>query len=109
MNTIKLNTIGTPKVSAGNSGGGGGSASKYKYYDCLGDEKDEFGYINHSTYLADNMKVIDSVTGNLMIAPEAYIDSDEPNTILAVAYDMNKRVYADGEWKSLEDFITEEE
>lgn len=32
MNTIKLNTIGTPKASGGNSGGGG-SASAWRYYD----------------------------------------------------------------------------
>lgn len=104
MNTIKLNTIGTPKVSGGNSGGG--TASKWKYYDCLGDEKDESGYISHGTWMADNVKVIDSVTGNLMIAPEAYIDSDEPNTIVAVAYDMNKRVYVDGKWVPFEELIT---
>lgn len=32
MNTIKLNTIGTPKASGGNSGGGG-SASSWRYFD----------------------------------------------------------------------------
>ena len=36
MNTIKLNTIGTPKVSAGNSGGGSGSASAMEYLDVRG-------------------------------------------------------------------------
>lgn len=90
--------------NGGNSGGG--SASKWKYYDCLGDEKDESGYISHGTWMADNVKVMDSVTGNLMIAPEAYIDSDEPNTIVAVAYDMNKRVYVDGKWVPFEELIT---
>lgn len=36
MNTIKLNTIGTPKASGGNSGGGnggGGTASAWRYFD----------------------------------------------------------------------------
>lgn len=34
MNTIRLNTIGTPKASGGNSGGGGGgSASAMEYWD----------------------------------------------------------------------------
>ena len=36
MNTIKFNTIGTPKASGGNSGGGGGSASTMEYIDVSG-------------------------------------------------------------------------
>jgi hypothetical protein len=32
MNTIKLNTIGTPKVSGGNSGGNGGGGNNMAYY-----------------------------------------------------------------------------
>ena len=105
---IALNSV-SVSVNVPTSGEGGGSASKWKYYDCLGDKKDDYGYIEHYTYLADNVKIIDSVTGNLMIAPEAYIDSDEPNTIVAVAYNMDKRVYADGKWIPLEEFIAEAE
>lgn len=36
MNTIKLNTIGTPCKAGGNSGGGGGSASSVEYLDMRG-------------------------------------------------------------------------
>lgn len=38
MNTIKLNTIGTPKASGGNSGGGGSASGEgdWEYYDFNG-------------------------------------------------------------------------
>lgn len=103
MNTIKLNTIGTP-CKAGGSGNGGGGKSNYKYYDCSNDALKE---INHGTYLADSVKIINTETNEIMIAPEAYFD--EEYRVLAVAYDMSKRVYVNGEWIDIKAFIEDSE
>lgn len=81
--------------------------NNYKYYDCLMDSKNEYGDLPHGIYLADNVKVIDTVTGDTMIAPEAYLDSENETAIVAVAYDMSKKIYVDGAWKDVATFLEE--
>ena len=101
MNTIKLNTIGTPKVSAGNSGGSS-SASNWKYYDCLLDQNKDN---THAEYYVDNVKVVDLDTGNVLICPEAYMDSETAVSVaVAMNFDETRKVYMDGKWVSLKEF-----
>lgn len=85
--------------------GGSGAKSNYKYYDCLMDsEKD----IEHNSHLADNMKVTDIVTGETVIGPEIWIETGNEVRVVAVAYDMSKKIYMDGEWMDIKDYVGHE-
>lgn len=70
MNTIKLNTIGTPKASGGNSGGGG-YASSVEYLDVRNIDEDlKFSLIN-SSYLVKISK-----EGYISILPALFAKND---------------------------------
>lgn len=105
MNITRLNTLNDDKVIIKKEGGnGGGGGSNYKYYDCSKDTPNENGELPHGIYLADSMKITNIETGEIMIAPEAdFNDSDYK--VLAVAYDMSKRIYIHGEWLDAKTFL----
>lgn len=50
MNTIKLNTIGTPCKAGGNAGGGGSAPSSVEYLDLTGLANPQFSYFTTSSY-----------------------------------------------------------
>lgn len=101
MNTIKLNCIGERKAKGNKRGTGG-----MQYFDCLADFL--LGR-EHDSYLASYVKLGDFATGDVVIAPEAYIDS-ETALYIATAFDLSdKRIYRDGFWVDTKRFYEEAE
>jgi hypothetical protein len=73
----------------------------YKFYDCFwGDENND-----HSGYYEELSKVVDMVTGETVITPEARIDTDNNTARVAIAFDMAKKIYIDGKWITNEEFL----
>lgn len=100
MNTTHLNTIGEKVIVKG--GGSGGGKSGMKYFDCLFEPLDEYGEHPHGRFLADNAKVIftsDNGTDQIVIAPEA------EGRLIAVAVDTSKRIYLDGRWVDIKEYM----
>lgn len=105
MNKTFLNTIGEKVIVKG--GGSGGGKSGMKYFDCLLEPFDEDGMsMPHGWYLADNAKVIstsENGTAQIVIAPEA------GGRLIAVAVDTSKRIYFDGRWVDIKEYIFDAE
>lgn len=109
MNITRLNGVKDVIIERGSGGNsGGGSGSNYKYYDCSKDTTNEYGELPHGIYLADSIKIMKIETGEIMITPEAYFDDGE-SQVLAIAYDMSKRIYIDGEWVDIKTFLEAQE
>lgn len=104
MNIARLNVVSSGDAIIRGSGvsGGGGSkpSSTIKYYDCLFDSEE-----GHGEYGLDNVKVIGE-SGATMIAPDAYINGENYQRV-AVAVDMGKKTYIDGEWVNIKDYLVE--
>jgi hypothetical protein len=98
MNTIKLNTIGTPCKAGGNAGGGngGGSASAMEYWDISSNNKiiNEFALF-FPWVRDDNAKEITSAWG--LSTPNA--------NITAVALDRNIIIALEGEKMTIGSFL----
>lgn len=81
------------------SGEHNGGKSNIKYYDCLGDD--------HRVSHADNVKIVNTITGDITIAPYAtYLDIDFNNSaMLATAWDTSKKIYIDGEYVDYLEYV----
>lgn len=100
MNTIKLNTIGTPCKAGGNSGGGiGGSASSMEYV-AFDSEKDllTYGeYLGVFAYLVKYPTKIETIS--LMMAM-----GEDVNNAVAFAICPNAVIDFQGEKKTIKDW-----
>ena len=98
MNTIKLNTIGTP-IGGANSGSGGGGTCNYKYYSCAAEDAVD----SLDIYQFGIAKYKDG-EGNILLGPSAF--SGE-GVSLAFAIDSNLRCVLNDVEMSICDFIKE--
>ena len=73
----------------------------YKFYDCSFADANN----SHSDYYEELSKVVDLVTGETVIAPEAWIDTENTCARVAIAFDMAKKIYIDGKWITNEEFL----
>lgn len=102
MNTIKLNTIGTPKASGGNSGGGG-SASSVEYIDVSGADDN---VRNALVPCAENIKsaIDEGVICGLPIAGVQLFFgiANNASTTIAVGIDFSRKIKAVAEGQLIE-------
>lgn len=101
MNKIPLNIAGLDGgvIIKKESKGGKGN---WKYYDCLLDKNKGNEHVN---YFVDNAKIVNLDTGDVLICPEAFMDSETAVSVaVAMNFDETRKVYIDGKWMSLKEF-----
>lgn len=103
MNTIKLNTIGTPKASGGNSGGGGVDSSSKNFIQYFKVPK---GW-NRATYARMFGVILKAeVNGNLSIYPSNMTNSGIVSSIVAYGIMPNLPVSSpDTSAKNLKEYV----
>lgn len=74
----------------------------YKFYDCFFDVWDD----SHSGYYGDLEKIVDITTGETTIAPEGSNYTGETSHRVAIAFDMAKKIYVNGNWVPIEIFLS---
>lgn len=100
MNKILLNAVSDGQVVIRKESKGG--KGNWKYYDCLLDENKGN---KHDKYYVDNVKIVDFNTGDVIICPEAWMDSETAVSVaVAMNFDETRKVYMDGKWVSLKEF-----
>ena len=113
MNTIKLNTIGTPKASGGNGGnGGGGSASSVEYLDVSGVNNDAHIILVNCAETTKSANDSGVYCGLPLCGLRAFFGmANNVDTVIAVGIDFSRKIKAnDGQGQSMEwsiiDFMT---
>jgi hypothetical protein len=103
MNTIKLNTIGTPKASGGNSGGGGADSSAKNYIQYFKVPK---GW-NRATYARMFGVILKAeVNGNLRIYPSNMVNNAIDSGIVAYGIMPNLPINtSDTPAKNLKEYV----
>lgn len=104
MNTIRLNTIGTPKASGGGGNGGGSSASNYQYIDLSKITKNKVSVVALSI-----MAKVDTGEG-YSISPSGALTefgnlSNAANAAKAVAISPSMKMVSYGEEMTIEQMI----